>query len=309
MATNAPKITINSLVAAKVETTTGTAESLTGTDASLICRNASLQPNDTYVRRERIGGQGNIKGVPGPRTGTFTGQFEAVGSGTDGTSPAYALAFFPACNLVESTGIWTPTTGAGTVTIGMYQDGKLKILYGARGDLKLIVAPGEVPVWEVSMQGLYNELTDTALLSPTFPTVLPDLTNRTFTINSYAAVISRMEIAMNNVVGLREDAGNTSNGGIRCAKITNRDPMATFDPEETATGTIDWDALYEASSEHDFSYQIGSTAGNVIQVTSTTAQVRKRPNGNRDGVLTRDIEVGFNEAAATAPFTITFDSP
>src|SRR4051794_1854077 len=128
MATNAPKLAVNSLVMAKIETTTGTPITLSGTDGALICRNAKLTPNETFVRRERIGGQGNTKGVPGPISGSFTGQFEAVGSGTAATSPAYALAFFPACNLLESTGVWSPTDGAVTLTIGMAEDGKLKIL-------------------------------------------------------------------------------------------------------------------------------------------------------------------------------------
>ena len=96
-----------SVLAAKIETTSGTAESLTASDAAYNVFDLSMQPNIAMTERT---GQGAFSQLPAVREltgGTCSFRTEVYGSGAGGV-PGWASTFLPACGWVNSAGTFSP---------------------------------------------------------------------------------------------------------------------------------------------------------------------------------------------------------
>lgn len=294
MATSKPMIDQIRVMAAKLETTNGTVVSLTSAEGVFNVFNARIEPDDNENVREAQGRQGTITSQPGSPTGRCTFEVEAVGKGSSG-QPDWAQVFLPCCNYGQSSGVFTYANGVETCTISLWEDGKRRTLYGCRGTFKLTKRQGSAARFAFEFIGKYVEPADEALLTPTFPTVLAPVDDVTVTLGSYTPILSEFEFDAGNVLVMREDLSASDNTGLRSAAITNSTPMFTMDPEDTVTGTQDWRALQLASTEAVLTAGLGSSANNIITLTSQKAQVTKSPKGNRNGIVTRSITLPLND--------------
>jgi hypothetical protein len=304
MPTNQPKLDCYRLLAAKAETTTGTAIATTGTDAQLIIIDPKLTPDNPFSERPNQGAGGQLASTPNQQTGKLTFDVEVYGSGTGGSSPQWASSLLPPCNYTESSGTFTYTNNASTVTLSMFEDGKKRTLYGAKGTVKFAkdqAAPGRA---SFEFTGKFVEQTDTSILSPTLPTNIAPITGTvTFTSGtaSYTPTLSKIEYDVGNNVVLREDLSATD--GYRGAAIVNWKPTYTLDPETEAQSTRDWKALQLAATAEALSFTIGSTTGNRMVIAASAAQTIKVERGSRNGILVENVTGQVNGAA---PATITF---
>jgi hypothetical protein len=300
--------------AAKVETTVGTAESLTGSEASFNAENFSIQPNVPVTRRQGQGGFNYLPGIPEGMQGTCTVRFGMSYNGT--TLPTWASVLMPACGWVATGLVLSPVTqgpgGAGgvkTLTIGEYKDGKLSVLSGAMGSWKIIAETGKQAVIEFTFTGKYstNE-TDEAILSPTYPTVLPvRVANGALTFNSVALCTSMVEFDSGNNVTMRECVNASDRSGFISAIVTDRAPVITANPESVLVATQDRDALWLTSSAQAFSMQIGAT-GNSITIAAPKAQIENKQQADRNGIMADDLTFLCTAGSAVdTELTITFD--
>lgn len=303
MAVDTPKLTNIRLLAVKLEATTGTEETVTASDAVLIVYDPRIERDANTNERQQQAGKGQAASVPGVRSGSATFRIELAGGGVAGTSPAWAADLLPACDMTETSGAWAFTNRGDTATIALYEDGAKRVLYGARGNFKLVKENGQPGYVEFTFRGKYKEAADAAILAPTFPTVLPDANHDALTVGALSPVFTKMEFDAGNDVQIRENAGATDGTCMVGAAIVNRRPAGSLTLEQTALATLDMNGLVDSGTEQTVSGVIGATSGNIVTVGSTTCQLRSTQRTDMNGIVGREVALQFN---GLSPFTITF---
>jgi len=302
---------------AKSESTEGTAETITNTYAKLKIENVSLSYDFPYYSRENTLSSSMSKfpgTLAGPRIGTLTFDIPIAGSGTNDTAPGWGV-LMQGCAMDEvitgaTSTAYTPestvTAGGdgGSITLELYEDGKAYKLHGARGNLRIVLATGDVGRFQFTFQGVYNEPTDTNMLTITHETTVPvSLLSGAFTIGSYAFKASSLEIDLQNRLTPRHDASATQ--GVFSIAMTGRNPIGSIDPEETAAATKNIWNLATVGTEGALTYTIGATSGNIITITAPKVQLRPGGLGDRDGIVTNTLALEFNRSSGDDEIAIT----
>lgn len=300
------------VLAAKVETTIGTAESLTGSEGSFNAYDVIIQPQIEVTPREGQGGFGRLSGVPGQRKGTASFKVDLAYDGT--TVPTLASVLFPGCGWVQSTGLFTPRSEAPgsnvkTLTIGCYIDGVFKSIAGAVGTCKIVCPAGRMITVEFEFQGVWQAPTDTAIIAPTYPTASPwRFASATVTYNSVAAKVENVTFDMGNEITFREDA--TTASGLHSAIIVDRMPKITCNPEAVTVATQDVYGLWIAPTEASFVVVLDGPTNSDITLTAPKAQIMNAQEGDRGKIVTNEIELICNKNGAThdQEFSIDFNA-
>lgn len=307
-----PLLRRKAVFAAKVETTPGTAESLTAAEGVFNARDFIIQPSIAMTRREGQGGFNYLPSIPEGMMGTCTIVHDLTYNGTD--IPTWASVLLPACGWVDSAGTFSPKTEAPgsnvkTLTIGHYKDGKRAMLSGAMGTFTITCPTGKVAYITFTFTGKYssNE-TDTALIAPTYPTATPlRFAAGALTWNSVALCTSNVTVDAGNSVIMRECVNASDRSGYVTALVTNRAPVITADPESVLVATQDRDAKWLTWAPEAFSMQIG-TAGASITVAAPEAQLENKQQGNRSDILIDDLTwLATAGSSVDSELTITFD--
>lgn len=308
-----PMLRRRAVFAAKIETTPGTAVSLTGAEGVFNAEDFDIQPTIAMTRREGQGGFNYLPGIPKGMMGTAKITHKLSYDGT--TLPNWASVLLPACGMVATASVFNPvtagpgTSGVKTLTIGHYKDGKLALLSGAMGNVKFVFPTGKVAYAEFAFTGKYssNE-TDTAIIAPTYPTTLPlRFANGAFTFNSVALCTAQAEIDLGNKVVMRECVNASDRSGYESAIITNREPVITADPESLLVATHDREAQWLTSTPQALSLRCGVT-GTSITFAFPAAQLENKQQGNRNDINTDDLTwLATAGSAVDTELSITFD--
>jgi hypothetical protein len=290
------------LLAAKLETTTGTAETVLATDAKLIVSNfGGIIPDDPQNDRELVGNRGYETSVPGGSTGSCDFEIDLSGNGASGLPP-WATTLLPACDLIASGATYAYSTDDETVTLVEYEDGLKRILHGCKGDVTFTFSASGIGKARFRFIGCYTAETDATILAPTFPTVLPPACeSMTMTIGGYSPRWSTLELALGNQLVMREDP--TAATSYHAAAIPNCTPTMTLDPELVTVATKNWQSIREAATESALSIVLGGTANNILTFAATRLQVRSVRPGERNGLSIHAL--GFQLNGAT-PFSLAF---
>lgn len=303
------------VLAAKIETTSGTAESLTASEAAFNVFDLSMQPNIAFTERQ---GNGSFSQMPAVRElmgGTCSFKTEVYGSGAGGV-PGWASTFLPACGWVNSTGTFSPKselpgTNVKTLTIGTYIDGVRHLMRGCSGTFTMNFETGKLASINWTFTGVWVSSSDVAILAPTYPTALPiRVANATFTIGSWSPCFQNLTIDAGNEVFLRECATNTDGSGYATAVITGRKVTGSINPEAELLATRPNYDDWIASTERAFSLAI-QNATDKITVAMPKWQITNLQDGDRNGVVTHEINFQANKSAAAGndEMTIAFAAP
>jgi hypothetical protein len=307
-----PLLRRKAVFAAKVESTIGTAESLTAAEGAFNARDFTIQPNIPVTRREGQGGFQYLPGIAEGMQGTCTVTMDMSYDGT--TVPSWASVLLPACGWVNSTGTFSPKSeGPGsnvkTITIGHYKDGKLALLSGAMGTFVITCPTGKMAYITFTFTGKYssNE-TDTAIIAPTYPSTLPlRFANGALTWNSVALCTSQVTIDAGNSVIMRECVNASDRSGFVSALVTNRAPVITADPESELVATQNRDSLWLTSIAQALVCQVGAT-GTSVTINAPKAQLENKQQGNRNDMLTDDLTwLATAGSSVDTELTIVFD--
>lgn len=286
------------VLAAKIEGTPGTAESLSASDAAFNVFNATMQPNITQEEREGQSAFSPLPSIPGARAGTCTFAIELTGGGS---TPAWASTFLPACGLKETTGTFAPLSeGPGsnikTITIGLYENGLKKTLRGAMGTAVFMFTAGQRVMIEFTFTGIYDAVADVSILAPTYPTATPlRFVSADLSLGSYTPIIREMRLDLGNTVVLREDANDPS--GYISAIVTGRKIVGTMDPESKLVATEDSYGKWLSMTERAMSINLGST-GNMVDIDAPKLQFTNLQEGDRDGIQIDTISFQLNRSAS-----------
>lgn len=310
MPIDAPLLSRQSIFAAKVETTTGTDASLAAADGAMNCYEASIVPDIPANERQGQSSLSPLPTIPGARAATVSVRTELHGSGSSGSMPPWADTFLKAAGFSYNASVYTIATGSSSftsLTCGHYIDGHLHKSLGTVFDLTIDASVGSPAQCNWRGRGAWQPPTAVSLITPTYPTVKPPrVASVTATIGGTAYKWSRVNIALNNEVTLREDASTAS--GYISGYITNRRIRLTVDPEEVALGTKDWYTDWLNSTELAFSLAIGSAANNTITIAMPKCSIEQISPGSRNGIHTADITFVANRSAAAGDdeMTVTF---
>ncbi len=295
------------IVAAKIESAEGTAETLAAADANAqILEPAKWEPNIAMFERNLLDvSLSSFKQIPGTRLATISFKVENKGSGAAGTAPALGK-LFKACGLGETVVAVTSVTYAPvsalastpTLTLAIYQDGVRKQLKGARGNVKYSAKNGEPGMFEFTFLGVYDAVTDQSLLTPSgVETTVPvALLSALFSVASFSAFVSTISFDMGNKLTPRPDINAAS--GYISTLLTSRTPKGSFDPELELVATHDWYGRWLAGTTGALTWKHPGAAGNICIFTVPACQYIKINDGDRDGVAIAPVEFLMPRSAA-----------
>lgn len=297
------------VLAAKIETTVGTAISLSASDATFNVFNASIQPDIPFNARES---QSAFSGL--------TGSYEGLGGTakfscelTGGSSiPAWATTFLPACGMVASSLVMSPQTnppgsgGVKTLTIGSYVDGIWRSIKGAMGNAVFRFEAGKKVMVDFEFKGIWVPPTDVALITPTWTTVAPlRFVSSGLAIGAANPKCANLTIDLGNQVILREDSGTSS--GYISACITDRKMKGTIDPEAALVATRDNLGDWLARTEAALAISLGAST-NGVAFAAPKLQFTNVQEANRNDMYVEQIDFVLNRSASAGDdeLTITF---
>jgi len=287
--------TKKTLLAAKKESSYASAATLAGTDA-VLATEVSIEPvAATVLDRNTIDGKFGSR--PFIQTNThvsLTATIEATPSGTAGQSPDYKDLLL-GCGLVESStasqNVFAPETNletADSLTIGVYIDGSLHKLTGARGSFTYQIEAADTPKFVFNFLGLYNAPTATAILTPTYAQLAPVVANSTnttaFQLHSYAGSLQSFSFEQNNNLYYSELVGSS-----KTVRITDRASSGSVSLESVGLGTKNFYEIVNSTATGNLTHQHGQTAGNKITFTASTTQLETIAQGDNEGYQMLDI--------------------
>jgi len=291
------------IILAKTETVYGTDAAPVGTDAVLFDKASwshdSVRMNERPAVRSSLA---PLKAVYGGSLKQIKITCEIKGSGTAGTAPEIG-PLWRACGLGETIVAVTSVTykpvssGKESCTIYYYQDGVVHKLTGCVGEPSFSVDVGGRAMVDFTMTGHSVAPIDAALPTPTYDaTTPPPFLSASFTVDSYAAVITKLAFSLGNAIG---KPGNASAAdGYGTIQITKRGVKGSFDPEYNLIATYDWITKWRTGATGALATgTIGSTAGNRWAISMPAVYYSEMGPGDREGV--RTLEVGFGAVEST----------
>lgn len=301
------------VIAAKIETTPGTAVSLAGADANLLAYDPMVTPEIEIVDRPKLGSFNHNVASTGLMSGTATFSTDFVGDGSGGV-PGWADQLLPACGWVKSGTTFTatdeaPGSNVKTLTIGMYQNGRMTKIVGAVGDFSIVMETGKPVKIEWSFTGVLDAGTeasktaimeDTAVLSPSsLPTQKPLRSANAMTLaGSYNPYIQSATFAAGNEVVLREC--NVERAGYVAGIITGRVSTLSINPEAALVAADDTYGDWLTMQEYAASFTLADGTDSIV-VSSAKAQTTNVSQSDRNGIVVDDMTIRYN-----TPPTIAF---
>jgi hypothetical protein len=292
MALDSPLLVRQRVFAAKAEVTTGTAQTLAGTDGALFnyCASPKFEADIPATKRQGQGTLSRVKAVPGAYKGKASFKTELFGSGTAATAPGWATLLLPAASCLFTSNVATPVTGPAsfpTVTLGLFRAGRLYRIAGTALDLTMKGKSGSPIEIDWKAEGVWQAPISQALITPTYPTVVPPrFAGATFTVGGTSYTIENFEFALGNSLYVRPDITQTA--GYKGAVVTDRNPVLKIDPESLPLGTQDWYAAHLAMTTFAFTMTVGTVAGNQMTLASPVLQLVAPPKDKESGDVLRD---------------------
>ncbi len=289
-------LTKRTVILAKLETTYGA--DLTPTAAANAIM--AFDPEITIVSdmKERYPANTDLSRFPELRGKTsFEIKFstELKGSGTKGTATRMS-PLFQACGLDETVVSATSVTYAPvstsleSCTIYAYIDGIIYKLLGCIGDLEIDLTAGEVGKLNWTFKALYVLPADGGIVTPTFDTTVPLIVKgTTMTFGSYAAIIEKLTLKLNNTIAERPDFNTTD--GIKGFAITGRNPEGSMTIEAIlmATSNANFLSYFDTRAVKALSFVLGATSGNINTITASYGYCRVPKIGDKEGIRTFEI--------------------
>lgn len=287
------------LILAKEETTYGTDSVPTSAANALLAFNPTLNPVGAKVTRDPVRDTVSPSpGLLGSRYYELTFETELYASGAAGTATRYG-DLFEACSMTETvvatvSVTYKPNslgTGAKSVTIYAFFDGRRHILTGCIGTFELVAPAGQPARLRWTFRGLYLVPTDLAVPAPTFESGVntpPKVLAINLTFNSIATFVAQqVTITLGNQLANRVDVNATH--GYKGFVVASRQGAGSWNPEAFVVATYDIWTDWINATLRQLSLVIGSGAGNICTITCPKCEVDDIRQGDREGVETFEI--------------------
>lgn len=304
MATDRALMSRFRVMAAKVETTTGTAISLSATDGQFNVMDMAVSAEIPPTEREGQGSLTDLPPVPGARMGKLTFKHEVFGKGASG-DPGWLSTLVGSCGFAVNTGVWYPISPSiQTSSFGAYIDGRFFSISGAMGKVTFDFEAGKPVMGSYEFNGVWNAPSDVAIIAPTYPTVIPPrFAAATLTIGGTQYRIGKAQLILDNTLYMRQDVSHVS--GYHSCAIVKRRYTLKVSPEAVALATKDWYAAHLAGTTFALNLVVGGTANNIITFTAPRLALINAPQNEDDSGIYRDgLEFLCTSATQDAEITI-----
>ena len=220
---------------------------------------------------------------------------ELCGSGTAGTAPRYGDAL-KACGMSETAVANTRVTYAprsssfDSVTIHYNIDGVRHVVTGARGTVELSAEVGQIPVLNFTMQGIYNAPTDTALPTVSYgdqdePLIFKNGNTTSFQLLSYSGALQAVSFDLGNELIYQELVG-----GVKQVLLVDRMASGSVTIQQPTIAQKDYfAAALVDTSLGNLQFTHGTTAGNIVQFTSSKVDIGDVNYGDINGISSLEI--------------------
>ncbi len=307
MTAPAPMLSRRRIVSAVVESTPGTAVTLTAAGAAMNCYDATCQPEIEFDEREAQSSFSPLPSTVGGYGGSLTFKTDLIGNST---LPLWASTLLPACGLVATSSVFGPVTnppgvgGVTTVTIGLFEDGILKSLRGAMGNMKIDFEAGKSTKAEFEFKGVWVPPVVASLVTPTYPTARPiRFASAGLALGSFTPQLQKLSINLGNEIQLREDANDPS--GYASAIIAGRRITGSMDPQSVLPSSFDTYGTWLAMTTGALGWSMGAT-GNGMAFAMPYCQLVKVQEADRNKVQTDNVDFLAVGSAGDDEFSITF---
>tara|TARA_A100001201_G_scaffold143757_1_gene147252 strand:+ start:1561 stop:2505 length:945 start_codon:yes stop_codon:yes gene_type:complete len=286
----------------ETESTYGVDPTPVAADA-IVTSNLSITPYDGPTVQKVIDrpSLGNYESVNVSPRVVVSFDVYLAGSGAAGTAPNYSKALL-ACGLAETV---TPSTEVeydpisdsfDSATLYFYHDGNRHIVAGARGNVAINMAAGELPKLTFTFTGRYLDPTATTLISgaPVNEGDVVAITNQntpTFSLFGYAAaafvslnIDLANQVAVENIPNLNE------------IFISDRAPAGTVVFLEEDIGSQDWYAATRSDNGVTtgvLSLIHGTAAGGIIEIDAPAIQLSNPQKGERNSLSTLSFDLAL----------------
>lgn len=293
-------------IAVAVESTKGTAETLTSSDFNIRARNIEISPAfevDNESSKYATGDHTKAEHLAGLRAMTINFIVQNTPGTTVTTSPNWEKLEQGAgskVNTYTGSGIaYTPEASEDEkcVTIGFYMKqlgsspaGKKIVLSGAVANCQ-VGADGIVMPWEraYSFTGKVSEVSDITYsenLELTSPqsTLPPTNNNVTLTMGGTQLYVTSWQLDYGNTVEPVYDLSDPT--GILYYKISDRDPRITINPLEVPNSTYNWFNIFINNTAQAFSI---AAPNNAATITAPRCQLLPPSATTREGLNSNDF--------------------
>ena len=301
-----------SVLLAKAESTYNTdAVPVVGTNAILV-ENLAISYEARRAERSPVRPSlAKLKSLYAGALVSLSFDVEIKGSGAAGTAPELGVLLLGcgcAETIVPATSVtYKPASSShSSLTFYVFEDGLRYIITGARGAPTGSLQTAQVGKLSFTFVGHFSGPTDVAVPTPTYNSAVPPVViNAPFTIDSYAAVISKIDFDLGNEVAKPDNIAATD--GYGQITITGRAVTGSIDPEATLVATYDWVTKWKSSAGYALtSGLIGSVAGNRYTLTMPAVVYTELGAGDREGILTREIGFSATESTGDDEFSLVF---
>lgn len=290
------------IVAAALEATAGTAETLDNTDTAFYGFDPNIQNNVQFTTRTGAGLIEQVNAVPGVEAGQITFATEMY------QAAPWAPILMPALGFVAAGTNWTPSSVPSnfkTATVGYNMAGKLKTLAAAMFSARFLLNAGQPVRVEWTGTGRYQAEADATQFTPAYATPdaytsAPKFAGATTTLNGTAICWANGVLEIQNTVSLI--LCQNSAGGIHRAWVEDRRILFTIDPLEELAATRNDDALQRSRAEQTLVVAFGN-----MSITADECQRLEISPGERNGLSAQKITLQAN-ATSGGTFTIDFDT-
>ena len=172
---------------------------------------------------------------------------------------------------------------ADSLTIGVYIDGSLHRITGARGTFSISLQTSEIPLINFSFIGIYEDPTATALITPNYagqiaPIAANSGNTTNFQLHSYAGSLMSFNYDHNNALYYSELIS-----GSKSTRITDRKPSGNLTMESVALGTKNYYPIVNSSATGNLTWQHGQTSGNKITFLCPTVDLESIAQEDNEG--------------------------
>jgi hypothetical protein len=291
-------------LAGAIETTSGSAETISASNATILAYEPVLDIVPAVFERNPVmKHMSKIKSETGARQANLNFKAELMGpaSGAKGTTLAIS-PYLKACGLSETLSAGVSNTlvpissSFQTLTSKKYEDGFTKTTLGMAGNVKFMFKVGEPIMCDFAFQGKYATHLDESMLSPTYPSQVPLMFfGATVSIHGSILVLDTIELDMQNEIVLSPLPSDAS--GIDFAKIVNRRPVITFDPELVAKTDFDFYTKMLDGTQAAINIRVNDSNGNMFELTLPKTRFTGVTEGDRSGIraLNCNMEISSND--------------
>ncbi|MBE0596851.1 MAG: hypothetical protein IH614_06265 [Desulfuromonadales bacterium] len=306
------------VIAAKIEQAEGVPEALTAAEAGLLVIDPRWTPDITMLPRNVIMATfSKLPDLAGARMAQIALKAEVMGRGA-----AFAAGNLPllspylrGCGLAETLDVTggsekvtykRASSGIPSLTMGLYTDGVVKKIAGARGIGKFTGDVGGALYFEATYTGVYVDPTDGAVLAPSYLNLQPpQLLGANFLVDAFAPVLKSFEIDLGNKLAPREDLNSPS--GYKSFDLVDGDTRGRMDPEMTLVATHDFYGRWKAGITGALSIgAFGPAQYNRVKITAPRLVTTKVAEGEREGREIVNVEFQLAMNAGDDEFVLEF---